>query len=216
MVVQFDSRTLFMLHQGRPVVGFSRRSSKYCYGWRLYCRAHLTQHSDVDKVALTGSTETGLKSYVHRTWIISSASVCIAGSRVYVQEGIYDEFVRRSGEAASSMKMVIHKICLSNMAHDRRCSRVYIEPTVFADVTEEMTIVVKRFWSVMSIIKFKTIDEVIERATIPTNTPFGGFKNSGVGREQGMQGLRNYLKARLSLSKRRDDSVIIQSRYDIY
>ncbi|CEG46737.1 aldehyde mitochondrial precursor, partial [Plasmopara halstedii] len=32
----------------------------------------------------------------------NKGEICIAGSRVYVQEGIYDEFVRRSVEAASA------------------------------------------------------------------------------------------------------------------
>ena len=31
--------------------------------------------------------------------------VCVAGSRVYVQEGIYDEFVKKTVEAAQSWKV---------------------------------------------------------------------------------------------------------------
>ncbi|CEG47702.1 aldehyde mitochondrial precursor [Plasmopara halstedii] len=265
--------------------------------------AHLTQHSDVDKVALTGSTETGLKvlrtSHVDNIKRISlelggksaniilddadidaairqsqvglflnAGQVCIAGSRVYVQEGIYDEFVRRSGEAASSMKIgdpqdlsVQHGPQIDDVQFKKILAYIetgkkegarlicggkrwgnrgfYIEPTVFADVTEEMTIAREEiFGPVMSIIKFKTIDEVIERANnseyglgagvvtssldnaikisnsvrvgtvyvncytvIEANTPFGGFKNSGVGREQGMQGLRNYLESKTVIIK---------------
>jgi len=89
------------------------------------------------------------------------------------------------------------------------------------------------FGPVMSILKFKTIDEVIERAnatsyglaagivtksqdnafrmvngiragTIFVNNfaqlnetgPFGGFKDSGIGREMGEAGLRNYLETK--------------------
>jgi coniferyl-aldehyde dehydrogenase len=31
--------------------------------------------------------------------------VCVAGSRVYVQEGIYDEFVKKAVEAAQNWKV---------------------------------------------------------------------------------------------------------------
>ena len=31
--------------------------------------------------------------------------ICVAGSRVYVQEGIYDEFVKKAVEAAQSWKV---------------------------------------------------------------------------------------------------------------
>ncbi|KAL8008933.1 putative aldehyde dehydrogenase domain, aldehyde/histidinol dehydrogenase [Plasmopara halstedii] len=271
--------------------------------------AHLAQHPDVDKIALTGSTDTGMKimrtSHVDNLKRISlelggksaniilndadidaaiqqsqfgmflnAGQLCIAGSRVYVQEGIYDEFVRRSGEAASSMKIgdpldlsvqhgpqidqvqfnkILHYIesgkkdgarliCGGKRWGDRG---FYIEPTVFADVTEDMTIAREEiFGPVMSIFKFKTIDEVIKRANdseyglgagvvttnidnaikisngvragtvyvncyavIEANTPFGGFKNSGIGREQGEQGLRNYLESKTVIIKRPNDSM---------
>lgn len=41
----------------------------------------------------------------------------------------------------------------------------FVETTVFADVTDDMTIAKEEiFGPVMSILKFKTVDEVIERA----------------------------------------------------
>lgn len=47
----------------------------------------------------------------------------------------------------------------------------FVETTVFADVTDDMTIAKEEiFGPVMSIMKFKTIDEVIERAN---NTHYG-------------------------------------------
>lgn len=47
----------------------------------------------------------------------------------------------------------------------------FIEPTVFADVTDDMTIAREEiFGPVMSILKFKDIDEVIERSN---NHQFG-------------------------------------------
>jgi coniferyl-aldehyde dehydrogenase len=36
---------------------------------------------------------------------IFQGEVCVAGSRVYVQEGIYDEFVKKAVEAARSWKV---------------------------------------------------------------------------------------------------------------
>jgi len=41
----------------------------------------------------------------------------------------------------------------------------FVETTIFSDVTDDMTIAQEEiFGPVMSIMKFKTIDEVIERA----------------------------------------------------
>ena len=121
----------------------------------------------------------------------------------------------------------------------------FVEPTVFSDVTDDMTIAKEEiFGPVMSIMKFKTIDEVIKRANdsnyglgagivtrsvenalklsngiragtvyvncydiFDANTPFGGFKDSGVGRELGEYGLRNYLETKTVIIKRPDDSM---------
>jgi aldehyde dehydrogenase (NAD+) len=121
----------------------------------------------------------------------------------------------------------------------------FVEPTVFSDVTDNHTIAKEEiFGPVMSIMKFKNIDEVIQRANtsnyglgagvvtkdinnalkisnalragtvyvncydvFDANTPFGGFKDSGVGRELGEAGLKNYLESKTVIVKRPDDSL---------
>lgn len=121
----------------------------------------------------------------------------------------------------------------------------FVEPTVFSDVNDHMTIAKEEiFGPVMTIMKFKTIDEVIQRANhsnyglgagvvtknidnaikisnglrvgtvyvncydvFDANTPFGGFKDSGIGRENGEAGLKNYLESKTVIIKRPDDSM---------
>jgi len=100
------------------------------------------------------------------------------------------------------------------------------------------------FGPVMSIMKFKDVDEVIQRANnsnyglgagvvtkdiskalklanglragtvyvncydvFDANTPFGGFKDSGIGRELGQHGLHNYLETKTVIMRRPDDSL---------
>jgi len=120
----------------------------------------------------------------------------------------------------------------------------FVEPTVFADVKDEHTIAKEEiFGPVMSILKFKTIDDVIQRANasqyglgagvvtrsvdnalkianglrtgtvyvncydvFDSNTPFGGFKDSGIGRELGQNGLANYLENKTVIIRRPADS----------
>jgi len=110
----------------------------------------------------------------------------------------------------------------------------FVQPTVFADVQDHMRIAKEEiFGPVMQIIKFKTLDEVIERgnatnyglaAAVYTNditnamylsqnlragtmwincydifqagVPFGGFKESGIGRELGEYALELYTEVK--------------------
>uniref|UniRef100_H3G8I2 Aldehyde dehydrogenase domain-containing protein n=1 Tax=Phytophthora ramorum TaxID=164328 RepID=H3G8I2_PHYRM len=205
---------------------------------------------------------------------MNQGQCCISGTRVFVQEGIYDEFVKRSAEAANArivgdpfdgktdqgsqideaqFKKILGYVDkgkeegarLVAGGHRKGDKGWFIEPTVFADVEDDMTIAREEiFGPVMSILKFKTIDEVIARANdsvyglgagvvtsnidsaikisngirtgtvyvncydvFDSNTPFGGFKDSGVGRENGELGLRNYLEHKTVIIKRPEDSM---------
>lgn len=205
---------------------------------------------------------------------LNQGQCCIAGSRVFVHEKIYDEFVRRSVEAAKKrvvgdpfaaetdqgpqidqdqFKKIMNYIDIGKkegaelLTGGSRHGKKgwFVEPTVFAGVSDKMTIAKEEiFGPVMSILKFKNIDEVIERANkseyglgagivtknidnalkisnalragtvyvncydvFDANTPFGGFKDSGVGRELGEAGLKNYLESKTVIIKRPDDSL---------
>uniref|UniRef100_A0A5B7A9T1 Aldehyde dehydrogenase 1 n=1 Tax=Davidia involucrata TaxID=16924 RepID=A0A5B7A9T1_DAVIN len=126
--------------------------------------------------------------------LYNKGEICVAGSRVFVQEGIYDEFVKKLAEKAKTWvvgdpfdptvrqgpqvdKKQFEKI-LSYIEHGKRegatllaggkpCGKkgYYIEPTIFTDVMDDMLIANDEiFGPVMSLMKFKTIDEVIKRA----------------------------------------------------
>ncbi|XP_031109326.1 aldehyde dehydrogenase family 2 member C4-like [Ipomoea triloba] len=139
---------------------------------------------DVDKVsdlALAGVT-------------CNKGEVCAAGSRVFVQEGIYDKFVEKV-VAKAKAKVVgdpfdpnvqqgpqadinQYEKILSYIEHGKREGATlltggkpldrkgyFIEPTIFTDVTDDMLIAKDEiFGPVMSILKFKTVEEVIKRA----------------------------------------------------
>ena len=199
---------------------------------------------------------------------------CIAGSRLFVQENIYDEFVKRSVEASKArilgdplapetdqgpqvddvqFKKILGYIEIGQkegaklLCGGKRFGNrgYFIEPTVFADVTDDMTIAREEiFGPVMSILKFKTVDEVIERANrsvyglgagivtrnfenavkisnalqagttyvncydvFRPNTPFGGFKNSGIGRELGEYALKNFTEVKTVIFKVADEAL---------
>lgn len=113
---------------------------------------------------------------------------------MFVHEKIYDEFVRRSVEVSKKRKVgdpfnketeqgpqidgeqfnkIMHYIDVGRKEGAKLLtggSRVgtkgwFVEPTVFADVKDEMKIAKEEiFGPVMSILKFKDIDEVIRRA----------------------------------------------------
>jgi len=120
-----------------------------------------------------------------------------------------------------------------------------MENTILTNLTDESTCVREEiFGPVMSLLKFKDLDEVLERAnnsnyglssTIMTNnldtaikaantlrtgevhvnealymdvtTPFGGFKESGHGRENGEASLKSFTETKTVTIKRPDDCI---------
>ncbi|MDE5088038.1 MAG: aldehyde dehydrogenase family protein, partial [Trichodesmium sp. St16_bin2-tuft] len=195
----------------------------------------------------------------HFGLFFNQGQCCCAGSRLFVEEKCYDEFVNKSVERAkcrmvgdpfterveqgpqvdqeqfnkvmsyieSGQQDGAQMLCGGSRVGDRG---YFIAPTVFADVQDHMKIAQEEiFGPVMSIIKFKDIDELVERAnntmyglaagvwtqdlskahtlahrlragTVWVNcydvfdaaAPFGGFKQSGMGRELGEYGLEQY------------------------
>jgi aldehyde dehydrogenase (NAD+) len=194
---------------------------------------------------------------------------CCAGSRVFVEEKIYDQFVEKSGIRArkrtvgdpfdprteqgpqvdeaqfdkvmgyidSGREQGAKLVC----GGERVGSKGYfIQPTVFADVDDNMRIAEEEiFGPVMSIIPFKSAEEVVTRANrttyglaaavwtrdiskahaiadsvragtvwvncynvLDSRAPFGGFKQSGIGRELGEYGLQQYTEVKTVTVKR--------------
>ncbi|XP_057866404.1 aldehyde dehydrogenase 1 [Cryptomeria japonica] len=124
---------------------------------------------------------------------INMGQVCLAGSRVFVQEGVYDEFVKKIVERVKKQVVgdpfkrgVQHGPQVNKVQFDRILKYIqygkidganlligghslgkkgfYIEPTIFNNVEDDMRIAKEEiFGPVMSILKFKTVEEVIER-----------------------------------------------------
>jgi aldehyde dehydrogenase (NAD+) len=191
--------------------------------------AAIANHMDIDKVAFTGSTETGrlileaaARSNLKRVTLelggkspnivfadtdldeavegahigifSNQGQVCCAGSRVFVEDSIYDRFVEKSVARARSRVLgdpfdqkteqgpqvnqaQFEKILgyidsgKAEGAHlacggERFGNRGYfIQPTVFSCVEDRMKIAREEiFGPVMSVIRFRDMEEVIERA----------------------------------------------------
>ncbi len=130
----------------------------------------------------------------------SSGQVCSNGTRVFVQKGIKQAFLKRLTERLADVKMGDPQDPDTNfgpMVSERQRDIVegffakgveegatlvtggkrvdrdgfFLEPTVFADVTDDMTIARDEiFGPVMSVLDFETEDEVLARAN---DTAFG-------------------------------------------
>jgi len=199
----------------------------------------------------------------HFALFFNQGQCCCAGSRVFVEEKVYDEFVERSTARArqravgdpfdakteqgpqvndeqfdkvmsyieSGKQQGAKLMCGGERVGDRG---YFVAPTVFADVQDNMKIAEEEiFGPVMSIIRFRDMDDLVERAnktmyglaagvwtrdiskahavangvragTVWVNcydvfdaaAPFGGFKQSGIGRELGEYGLQQYTEVK--------------------
>lgn len=195
----------------------------------------------------------------HFALFFNQGQCCCAGSRCFVEEPIYDEFVARTVEIAKNRVVgnpfdlktdqgpqvdgtQLAKILdLIESGNKEGANLLYggakhgdkgffVQPTVFSDVQDDMRIAKEEiFGPVMQIMKFKDMDDLIERANntiyglaasvfssnidkinmvasavragvvwvncydvLDAQAPFGGFKESGIGRELGEYGIQQY------------------------
>jgi len=130
----------------------------------------------------------------HFALFFNQGQCCCAGSRLMVQEGIYEEFVKKATDRAKrrtvgdpfssgteqgpqvdeeQFKKVLGYIqsgvaegaCLRAGGGKYGDTGYFVQPTVFSDVTDDMKICKEEIFGPVQVIqKFKTMDEVLERA----------------------------------------------------
>ncbi|NBX09216.1 MAG: betaine aldehyde dehydrogenase [Marivivens sp.] len=151
--------------------------------------AQLVTDPRVAKVSLTGSVPTG-----------QTGQVCSNGTRVFVQKGIKEAFLKRLAERMDDAVIgdpLQIETTIGPMSNERQLGIVesyiqkgieegarlvkggkrignegfYIEPALFADVTDDMTIAREEiFGPVLSVLDFETEEDVMARAN---DTEFG-------------------------------------------
>ncbi|BHF57099.1 hypothetical protein SprV_0100004000 [Sparganum proliferum] len=132
--------------------------------------------------------------------MFNAGQVCLAPTRTFVQAGIYDKFVERMKEMALTRKVgdpfdkssvqgpQVSQTQFDTVMKYIECGKkegarlvtggarlgekgYFIQPTVFADVTDDMRIAREEiFGPVQCVLKFNTFEEAIERAN---NTTYG-------------------------------------------
>jgi aldehyde dehydrogenase (NAD+) len=257
--------------------------------------AAIVNHSDIDKIAFTGSTGVGkiIQNAVAGTnkkvtlelggkaaniifedaaldqavegiingIYFNQGHVCCAGSRLFVEESVYDIVLRKLKDRMDNLIVgnpldkntdigaINSKEQLTTInnylkigakeggeMYQSNCSvpkkGFWCKPTLFTNVSQSNRIVQEEiFGPVLAIQTFRTVSEVIEKANntpfglsagvwtdkgsklfnlssqlkagiiwgntynkFDPTSPFGGYKESGFGREGGLHGLKPYLK----------------------
>lgn len=195
----------------------------------------------------------------------ASGQTCLAGSRVFIQDDVYDDVVNRLTERASEIelgdpmdpetemgplafrgqwekaKKYINlgtaegaTLAIGGAPSDDSLGEYFIRPTVLTDVNNDMQVAQEEiFGPVASVMSFSDEDEVVELAnesnyglvagvwtenmrqahrmidqldvgsvfineyrTVSYASPYGGYKDSGLGRENGREGLEEYLQTK--------------------
>jgi acyl-CoA reductase-like NAD-dependent aldehyde dehydrogenase len=191
---------------------------------------------------------------------------CIAGSRLLLQSGIYDDFVEKLLEVTARAKLgdpndastnigpiankthferVLGHIeragqsgatlaCGGNAVNPDGAGGWFIEPTVFTDVTPDMPLAREEiFGPVLAVMRFDSEEEAVQIANDSdfglaagiwtedhrraldlanrleagtvylnnyfdacTQSPVGGYKQSGYGRENGWEGMRDFFQTK--------------------
>jgi len=110
--------------------------------------------------------------------VINTGQVCNCAERVYVQEGVYDEFISRIGDAMKKvtfgntaeqkeldMGPLISGAALQRVGKRHGDKGFFFQPTVLVDVTQDMPIMHEEvFGPVLPVATFKTLDEAIAMA----------------------------------------------------
>ena len=178
----------------------------------------------------------------------NSCQTCICANRLFVHTSHYDQFVDQFAEQFSKVELgpVINQTAVERLTNliqttqdegaELICGGTKVEPTVFANVTQEMSIANQEiFGPIAPFIRFDTEEEVIEMAnatpyglaayfystdlaqitrvnrkleagiiginetrTSKPQAPFGGMKESGIGREGSKYGIEDYLEIKYS------------------
>lgn len=197
----------------------------------------------------------------------ATGQTCVAGSRLLVQRGVYEQVLKGVSERATQIRMgdpLDPQTEMGTVANEPQFKRIlgsieraqqvgarlitggrratgpglekgyFIEPTVFADVSNDSELAQEEiFGPVLAVIPFDTEEQAIAMANnsryglaagiwsrdinrvmrvsrsmqagsvwvntyraLAAQAPFGGFKESGIGRERGEVGLHEYLTTR--------------------
>ncbi|XP_049414558.1 benzaldehyde dehydrogenase, mitochondrial-like [Solanum stenotomum] len=120
----------------------------------------LTHHGGNNKLKSDADIDTAVEQ-AHFALFFNQGQCCCAGSRTYVHEKIYDEFLEKA--KARALKRVVGDPFKSGT--EQGPQGYYIKPTVFSNVKDDMLIAQDEiFGPVQSILKFKDLDEVVRRA----------------------------------------------------